>query len=157
MSRGLPHRHHGDASVRAVMNALAVKFQQATNVLDHRGLRLRRPVFVGAHGLAVRADGFLTAHQRDVADVRIKIVAAEVKGQMRVVESVFGHLRHHELVHGDIRAGRFAVIPREEIRPRLGIEIDAVEAQAGHVGNAPARRLAVAVKRLENFPNQMPR
>jgi hypothetical protein len=54
-------------------------------------------------------------------------------------------------MHLYILAGGLTPVAGEEILPRLGIKIDAVETEGSHIGDPLPGRLLVAVKRLEEI------
>jgi len=99
--------------------------------------------------LAVREDAFLAAYGRDVADGRVEVVAAEVEREVCPIEAARGRLLHHELLHRHVRARGLTAVAREEILPRLRIEVDAGEAKLGDLGDAATHRVGITEERLE--------
>ena len=137
------HRQTGPVSVEADM-LFTVELHQAGDMLEHRGLRFLRPIFVGVERFAVRPDRLLAAHRRHIAQIGKAVVAVEVDRKKRVAHSQGMGLLHHELLHADILAGGFSPVAVEEILPRLAVKVDGIKAHASYVLHR--RRHAGAVR-----------
>ena len=87
-----------------------------------------------------------------VADRRVKIVAAEVKGEHGVIHSMRHRLAHHEFLHAHVLTCRLAAIARKEIFPRFGVEVDAAEAKLFHLCDPAPHGFAIRIERFEEIP-----
>ena len=146
----IPHAADRDAHMpvhRESCLALRIGQLQATHMLLLAFLSLLRPVPVPVAIRPICPHHGFPVNRRTESDIRIQIVAVQIKSQKHVCKSMFPADVHHVLLLSHIWAGRFSLKPVIKILPRLAVKLHTVKAHMGDGREGIIKKRPVIISR----------